>query len=596
MREAALWHAAAGRPVFPVYFRAEPDGKVKKAPLTKHGFHDATLDPAQITKWWNTWPDAGIGMPCGPASGLMAIDYDVDEAVNVHNVREEFHERFDLPQTLLVASVRGGLHEYLRYAPDVGRLIHAIHPSVDILGEGGYVVLPPSRMGDGRAYKVIFDAEPCEATDSLLAAIREGKGQPNLKAIDGALTSDERRKDAELWSDLSEPHKWHVAQRTLISRYVFRGIDPQLLLQLAPAFRRAPYSHEQTVKEIGDSVRGAVRKFTPETAAAPKTTLKLWSIDELQSREPPSWVIGGMLPENAFACLYGESNTFKSFMALDMALAIAYGRDWHGQTVKQGAVIYVIGEGQTAFANRVRVWREAYGLQDVSAPFYAIMEPVQFGVATDVARLTEAVKAVGVKPDWTWVDTLARNFGPGDPDRTQDMQGFVAGCGAYQATIGGGLGVVHHAGKDPTKGARNSTVLKAAVDVEMRAEREENSPVIRLHTTKQKDAEQAPAVTLESRRIVAVDPRTGEEISSLVFALTEAKHAEPGRVVGKLEQRIVHRLSESPATAGAVADALREDKSNVRKALLKLYAKKVVGKTEDVGGVTFFIQQEQESS
>lgn len=72
LRGAALAYAAKGVPVFP----CDP---AKKKPLTKHGFKEASTDPATIAEWWERWPNAMIGMPTGKASGVWVLDVDNPE-------------------------------------------------------------------------------------------------------------------------------------------------------------------------------------------------------------------------------------------------------------------------------------------------------------------------------------------------------------------------------------------------------------------------------------------------------------------------------------------------------------------------------------
>ena len=68
----ALAYAEAGIPVFP----CAASGPRCKQPLTEHGHHDATTDLDQIRRWWTRWPDALVGIPTGPDSGVWVLDVD----------------------------------------------------------------------------------------------------------------------------------------------------------------------------------------------------------------------------------------------------------------------------------------------------------------------------------------------------------------------------------------------------------------------------------------------------------------------------------------------------------------------------------------
>ena len=74
--DAALEYAQRGIPVFPC-------NPLDKKPLTSSGFKDATKDEAQVRAWWSKWPNAMIGAPTGPVSGMWVIDLDFDPAKKI---------------------------------------------------------------------------------------------------------------------------------------------------------------------------------------------------------------------------------------------------------------------------------------------------------------------------------------------------------------------------------------------------------------------------------------------------------------------------------------------------------------------------------
>lgn len=147
---AALAYAAQGWPVFP----CAPD---TKAPLTPHGFRDASTDPARIRRWWTRWPDAMLGLPTGAASGVFVIDLDVDPTKGLNGIAEierleAFHGR--LPDGPAATTPRGGAHLFFRHDPErpVRCSTGKIAPGIDVRADGGFVVLAPSFRGDGGAY------------------------------------------------------------------------------------------------------------------------------------------------------------------------------------------------------------------------------------------------------------------------------------------------------------------------------------------------------------------------------------------------------------------------------------------------------------
>jgi putative DNA primase/helicase len=136
---AALDYAANGIPVFPC--------RPTKKPLTTNGFKDATTNERQIQEWWNKWPSAMIGMPTGPASGIVVIDIDVkpDEGIDGH----EFLPNWKTLSPAIAETPSGGHHLYVRSNDNVRCTTGVIAPGVDTRGEGGYVIVPPSAMPPG---------------------------------------------------------------------------------------------------------------------------------------------------------------------------------------------------------------------------------------------------------------------------------------------------------------------------------------------------------------------------------------------------------------------------------------------------------------
>ena len=139
--DCALNYVALGLPVFPT----KPD----KRPYTLHGFKDASTDPAQIRAWWKVWPDAGIGIPTGKASGWLVLDIDIDKGGDA-NLSSFVEQHGDLPPTGHAKTPRNGDHFYFKNPADVEirNSESKIGKGIDIRGEGGYVVAPgcdPSR-------------------------------------------------------------------------------------------------------------------------------------------------------------------------------------------------------------------------------------------------------------------------------------------------------------------------------------------------------------------------------------------------------------------------------------------------------------------
>jgi hypothetical protein len=138
---AALWYAKLGFRVFPL----KPG---TKEPLIKDWPNKATWDEAQIREWWGKWPDANIGIATGRYRDgyFCVLDFDPRNGGDWYgDVGEDI-----LPPTWVVHTGGGGRHYYYKTPyPLRGR---KLKDGVDLKGEGGYVVAPPSIHPNGQKY------------------------------------------------------------------------------------------------------------------------------------------------------------------------------------------------------------------------------------------------------------------------------------------------------------------------------------------------------------------------------------------------------------------------------------------------------------
>lgn len=179
--EAAIKYATKYNwAVFPV------DAESKR-PLTPHGCKDAKKNVAAIRSWWKRWPKANVGVATGAISGLVVIDEDVDREKDIDgfkSVRQWEKVNGELPETITAITGRGGCHLYFRYnGSDIGNRAGLIE-GVDVRGEGGYVVAPPSIHPNGVEYQWETSPEECQIADlnetvkKLLSAGKSDSKEP----------------------------------------------------------------------------------------------------------------------------------------------------------------------------------------------------------------------------------------------------------------------------------------------------------------------------------------------------------------------------------------------------------------------------------
>ncbi|MEX0654659.1 MAG: helicase RepA family protein [Phycisphaeraceae bacterium] len=230
----------------------------------------------------------------------------------------------------------------------------------------------------------------------------------------------------------------------------------------------------------------------------PAHRLKLTRADQIEMR-PPVWLLRGMLERDTFALVFGDPGTGKSFLAIDWACRVATGTPWRGHGVTAGPVVYVAGEGQQGFGRRIRAWSEHQGVSLAGAPLF-VAPAVAIPEMPQLGELAVAIDETLAPPALIVLDTLARCFGGGDENSTQDMSRFVSACDALRRRYGCTILVVHHTGHADKSRARGAIALKAALDAEYRLA--DNEAGLTLTATKMKDAETPPPLGLE---LVSVD-------------------------------------------------------------------------------------------
>ena len=127
---------------------------------------------------------------------------------------------------------------------------------------------------------------------------------------------------------------------------------------------------------------------------APEQRFKLLGSADLHALPPLSWRVRGVLPAHGLASVYGPSGSGKSFLAFDMAAAVAWGRDWFGYRVKTAPVVYCALEGEAGFRLRVEAWEQAHG-QTLPAGLHLVLQPFKLTDPQDVQDMAAAVRGAG---------------------------------------------------------------------------------------------------------------------------------------------------------------------------------------------------------
>jgi hypothetical protein len=189
---AALAYAARGWPVLPLHAVANgactcPDPactSIGKHPLTVHGSKDATTDADRIRRWWAEAPTANVGLATGQAAGRFVVGPDGQAGIEALAQLERQHGA--LPRTPTAGTGSGGRHLHFLCHDDTIRNArnHRGLP-IDVRGQGGYVVAPPSSNAKGDyAWLISPDEVPvAEAPLWLLEWVRSRDGADGVTSF-----------------------------------------------------------------------------------------------------------------------------------------------------------------------------------------------------------------------------------------------------------------------------------------------------------------------------------------------------------------------------------------------------------------------------
>lgn len=206
---------------------------------------------------------------------------------------------------------------------------------------------------------------------------------------------------------------------------------------------------------------------------------------------PPDFLVEGLIERDTLGLVFGDPGCGKSFLGVDLALSVATDHPFHNRPVRQGAVFYIAGEGHNGLVRRFHAWAVERGQSLEGVPLFKSECAAQFLDPKSAQSVEHAISELAAQhgaPAMVIVDTLARNFGPGDENSTQEMSAFVAAMDKLRSKLPRCvILIIHHSGHHDKERGRGSMALKGALDFEYRLAK--IGETMRLTNTKMKDAE-----------------------------------------------------------------------------------------------------------
>jgi hypothetical protein len=228
-----------------------------KIPRTRNGCKDATADPAVITGWWDMWPGADIGVATG--GGLVVLDVDGEPGADALHQLERAHD--PLPATVCAITGGGGAHYYFASTAPVRNSAGKLGAGLDVRGDGGYVVAPPSSHLSGRRYEwdqAPDEAEVAQLPEWLLGLLRPAAG--DHQSVHARAVSEWR---ALAVGGATEGARNDSAAR-LAGHLLARKVDPHVVHALVVAWdaqrNRPPLGEAEITSTVESIARAELRR------------------------------------------------------------------------------------------------------------------------------------------------------------------------------------------------------------------------------------------------------------------------------------------------------------------------------------------------
>lgn len=334
----------------------------------------------------------------------------------------------------------------------------------------------------------------------------------------------------------------------------------------------SPEKTEQLPLEAAKSRLRLERQARREVDAEERPTYSFDFLDDaaLDAQDAATWLVHGLLLQGGLGLTVGEPGSYKTFTVLDLALSVSAGHTtWLGRRLnRQGAVVYVAGEGQGRFKYRKNVWKQVHGITR-PLPFYTLPRAVDLRDQNVMGAFLKQIERW--QPVLVVFDTLSRCIPGAEENSAKELGEAIAACDVIKRETGANVQLLHHPRKDGLS-SRGSGAGLGAVDSEIWMKKTADKNLFTLSVGKQKEGDDDLIINLK-RRVVelagVVEPDSGEPVTSCVIEL--ADDADVQRAAASLDRRILEFVAAHPnIKKGDVSVLMQMNKKNVDAEIKKL--------------------------
>ena len=340
------------------------------------------------------------------------------------------------------------------------------------------------------------------------------------------------------WSALGLKYPGEEALQQQWDSFTRRAGPGQRQVTMASVIKMANESTALTEDEL----RAALGQNGTQVSGAPRTPddfdgkFKAFSAADLSARPPIEWLVKGILPRGDDpVVIFGAPSAGKSFVALDIAAAIARGIDWYGRRVKKGRVVIVAAEGSGGVPLRLRAYLKHHGLEPEDLDIAVIDAAPNLMNKDDVAELVKTILALGDVLA-VIIDTFAQTTPGANENAGEDMSVALANAKVVSRVTNATTVLIHHSGKDASKGARGWSGIKGAAAAQLEVIRHEDGQR-EIFVEKMKDGKDGDRLGFKLEVIDLGMDADGDPLGSLVVAPAELQIKE----VEKPQRNMIRR-------------------------------------------------------
>jgi hypothetical protein len=301
-----------------------------------------------------------------------------------------------------------------------------------------------------------------------------------------------------------------------------------------------------------------------------KPVFRTLSMGDVKKLPRASWQVPGIYQKVSVSMTYGDANTGKTFVDLDIALCIAYGMEWQGRKLKQGRVLYIYGEGNEGLANRIEAWQQ-HNNKPETDNIQFICFPVQ--VISELETLCATIDDQESIPSLVIIDTFSVCAVGVEESNNVEIAKFIAAASYIKRNYKTHVHIIHHAGKNGDY--RGASAFKGNIDTMVFLSREDERAPVVMTCQKQKDYEYFKDIRLELKIIrLGIDEESQLPITSCVVVASDTRAQSED--AAELEREIMLTILEDNGRMNVAKWREAANKQNVSKNKFYLHEKYLV--------------------